>query len=137
MAKTDDDGNNDPDDYDNFQSEYDLDDDGIFDNIDTEAVESFVCMTLTDAWLSPKEQYDTNIIWIRPSVFHVDDKPSVHPNFFNRTTNDSCICPYTNDNPISNSQILHHALVRSSMRTKRGDRDKSIEHYDALRCKLQ
>ena len=42
-----------------------------------------------------------------------------------------------NVDPISDTQILIHALLRSSMRIKKGHVDNSIEHYDALRYKLR
>ena len=61
----------------------------------------------------------------------------MHPNFFNGILNDNLGSPYINDDPISNIQILHHALLKSSMRKKRGDVENSIKHYDALCCKFQ
>lgn len=65
---SDDANNNDPDYYDNFQSKYDLDDDGAFDNDDAEVGESYVYMTLTKDWLPPEEQYDADNILICPGV---------------------------------------------------------------------
>ena len=95
-------------------------------------------MTMTNEWLPPKEQYNTDNMLIRPGVFFdAGDKPSIHPNFFNATINDSCGCPYIYNDPISDTQILNHILLRSSMRIKRGDIDNSVENYDALWCKLQ
>ena len=94
-------------------------------------------MTVTDSWLPTEEQYDDDDILLHPGVVDVGDKPSIHPNFFIGTLNYSLGCPYINDNPIFNTQLFHHALLKSSMRTKGGDKDNSIGHYDALRCKLQ
>ena len=42
-----------------------------------------------------------------------------------------------NVNPISDTQILNYALLRSTMRIKKDHVDNSIEHYDALRCKFR
>ena len=88
-------------------------------------------------WLPSKDKYDDDDILLRPDVFDVGDKPVIHPNFFNDTLNDSLRCPYINDDPISNTQVFHHALLKSSMRKKRGEIDNYIKHYNALWCKLQ
>ena len=55
MAMSDDDDNNNPDDFNNFWSEYDLNDDSVFDNDDAYVGEDYVCMTLTNSWLPPEE----------------------------------------------------------------------------------
>ena len=89
-------------------------------------------MTVTDSWLPLEDEYEDDNILLRPSVFDVGDNPSIHANFSNGTLNDSLGHPYTNDNPISNTQKLPHVLLKSSMRKKRGDVDNSIKHYDAL-----
>ena len=39
---------------------------------------------------------------------------------------------YINDNPISNNQMLHHALLKSSIWIKRDNVDGYIEHYNTL-----
>ena len=135
LALADDDGDNDPGDYNEFRSNYDLDGDGVFDNDDAGNGNGYVCMAVTDSWLSLKEdEYDDDDIPLRPDVFDINDKPSIHPNFFTGTLNDSLGRPYINDNPISNTQILCHALLKSMMRKKRDDTDNSIEHYVALGC---
>ena len=118
VAMSGDDGNKNPDNYNKFWSDYDLDDECVFDNNDADIGEGYVCMTLTNFWLPPEEQYNTDDILIRPSVFDVGDKPSIHPIFFNGTINDSRGRPYINNDPISDTQVLHHALLRSSMRIK-------------------
>ena len=41
--------NNDPDNYDKFQSNYDLDNDGVFDNDNADVRKGYVCMMVTDA----------------------------------------------------------------------------------------
>ena len=63
-------------------------------------------MTVTDSWLPPENEYDDDDILLRPGVFDVGDKPSIHPNFFNGTLNDSLGRPYINDDPISNTQVF-------------------------------
>ena len=128
----------DPGDYNEFCPNYDLDDDGVFDNDDTNNGEGYVCMTVTDSWFSLGEEEDEDDdILLRPGVFDVNGILSIHPNFFNGTLNDSLGCPYINDNPISNTQVLRHVLIKSLMRKKKGDVDNSIEHYDTLWCKFQ
>ena len=47
--------NNDPDNYNEFQPNYDLDDDSVYDNDNTNNGEGYVCMTVTDSWLPPEE----------------------------------------------------------------------------------
>ena len=55
------------------------------------------------------------------------------------TNNDAIIDSkvFSNDDPLYNTQVLHHALLRSSMRIKKGNVDNYIEHYDALWCKFR
>mmetsp|Transcript_27886 Transcript_27886/g.31344 ORF Transcript_27886/g.31344 Transcript_27886/m.31344 type:complete len:206 (-) Transcript_27886:155-772(-) len=95
-------------------------------------------MTLTDKWdPSPTDVYRDDNILLRHGVFDVGDNASIHPNYFNGVLNDSLGRPYTNDDPLTPTQTLHHALLKSSMRYKKGDVEKSIDHYDAVKCKLQ
>ena len=56
LAVADDDGEDDPGDYDEFCSNYDLDDGGVFDNDDADNGEGYVCMTVTDSWLPPRRR---------------------------------------------------------------------------------
>ena len=95
-------------------------------------------MTVIDSW-DPlaDDAYEDDDILLRHGVFDTDGNPSIHPNSFHDTLNNSLGRPYTNNDPISETQVLHHALLKSSMRIKRGDVDNSIKHYDALRCKFQ
>ena len=53
VAVADDDVNDDPDDYNEFQSDYDLVNDGLFDNDDVDVEDGYVCMTVTDLWIPP------------------------------------------------------------------------------------
>ena len=123
-----DDDNDDPDDYNNFWSEYDLNGDGIFDNNDIEIGEGFVCMTLTNNWLPSKEQYDIDNIMICPGVFYVGNKLSIYPNLFNETIKDSCGCTHSNENPISNTQMFHPAILKASKRIKNGVKSDDISN---------
>ena len=96
-------------------SDYDLVDDGVFDNNDTGQGEGYICMTVTDSWYPLEDDiYEDDNILLRHGVFDDDGNPSIHPNFFHSFLNDS------NDNPISETQVLHHALLKSLMRIKRG-----------------
>ena len=56
VVMAEDDVNDDPGDYNKFWSDYDLDNDGVFDNDDADIGEVYFCMTLIDSWLPPKEQ---------------------------------------------------------------------------------
>ena len=77
-------------------------------------------MTVTDSWLFLEEdEYEDNDNYLRPGVFDVGGNPSIHPNFFNGTLNDSLSRPYIIDDSISNTQVLHHALLKSLMKKKR------------------
>ena len=137
-AFVEDDEEEDDGDYNNFCSDYDLDDNGIFDNDSINEGEAVVCMTLTDKWDSPPpDLYRYDDILLRHGVFDVGDSPSIHPNYFNGVLNESLGGPYTNDDPLTPTQTLHQALLKSSMRYKKGDVDKSINHYDVIKCKLQ
>ena len=49
LVVADDDVDDNPGDYDTFRSDYDLDDDGIFDNNDAGEREGYCCMTVTDS----------------------------------------------------------------------------------------
>ena len=119
-------------------SDYDLDDNSVFDNNDTGQGEGYICMTVTDSWYPLEDdEYEDDDILLRHGVFDDGGNPSIHPNFFHGFPNDSLDRPYINNDPISETQVLHHALLKSLMRIKRGAVDNSIEHYDALRCKLQ
>ena len=101
-----------------------------------DADEGFVCMPRTGEPFD--KQYNENDILLHPSVLSdVGVVPSIHWNFFNDTTNNSCNQPYINDDPISSTQMLHHFLLWSFIRIKRDALDKSIKHYDALQCKFR
>ena len=76
--------------------------------------------------------YEDDDILLRHGVLDTGGNPSIHPNFFHGTLNNSIGQPYTNDDPISEINILHHALLKSLMRIHRGDIMKSIEYYNAL-----
>ena len=71
-------------------------------------------MTLINSYLPLEEQYNTDITLIRPGVFDVGDNPSIHQNFFN----DSRGHPYTNNDPISNTQMSYPTILKSSKRIK-------------------
>ena len=106
MAVADDDDDEDDDDesgdYDEFCSNCDLDDDGVFDNNDTGQGERYICMTMTDSWCPLEDdKYEDDNILLGPGVFDVGGNPSIHPNFFIGTLNDSLSRPYINDDPIS------------------------------------
>ena len=132
------DDDDDPGDYNEFRSDYDLDDNSVFDNDDAGEGEGYCCMTVTDSW-DPQvdDEYEDDDILLQHGVFDTGGNPSIHPNFFHRTLNNNIGWPYTNDDPISATNIKHRALLKSSMRIKRGDVDNSIKHYDALWCKFQ
>ena len=73
-------------------------------------------MTVTDSWdLQVDDEYDNDDILFRHSVFDTGGNPSIHPNFFHSTLNNSIGRPYTNNDPISATNILHHALLQSLM----------------------
>ena len=55
LAVADDDGDDDPGDYDEFCSDYDLDGEVIFDNDDADNGEGYVCMMVTDSLLPLEE----------------------------------------------------------------------------------
>ena len=94
-------------------------------------------MTVTDSWDPHVDDEDEDDdILLQHSVFDTGDHPSIHPNFFHGTLNNSIGQPYTNDEPISTTNIVHRALFKSSMRIKRGDINNSIEHYHALQYKF-
>lgn len=76
---------------------------------------------MIDSWLTPEKQYNPDNILIRSDVFDVGDEPSMHPNFFNCISNDSRGHLYVNNNSISDTQILHHVLLRSFIRMNRGN----------------
>ena len=104
LAVADDDEDVDPGDYNEFCSDFDLDDDGVFDNEDTGQGEGYVCMTVTDSRLPLEEdEYEDDDILLPPGVFNVGGNPSIRPNFFNGTLNDSLGRPYINEDPISNA----------------------------------
>ena len=107
LVVTDDDGEDDPGDYNEFCFNYDLDVNSIFDNDNTDNGEGYVCMRVIDSWLSLEEiEYKDNDILLCPGVFDVSENISIHPSFFNGILHDSFGCPYINDDPISNIQIL-------------------------------
>ena len=82
LAVADDDDKDDPGDYDEFCSDYDLNDDSVFHNNDADNREEYVCMTVTDSWLPFEEdEYKDDDILLRHGVFDVNVNPSIHPNF--------------------------------------------------------
>ena len=89
---------------------------GVFDNDDADVGEGYVCMTLNDLWVPPKEQYNNGNMILSSGVFDINDNPSIHPNYFNITLNSSLGHPYVKDNPISNTKVLHYTLIKSSMK---------------------
>ena len=109
---------NDPGDYDEFCANYDLNNDNAFDNDNAGNKESYIYMMVTDSWNPPKDEYDDDDILVRPVMFDVGCKPSIHPNFFNGILNGNLGCSYINDDPISNTQVFHHTLLKSLMRKK-------------------
>ena len=125
LAMVYDDEEDDPGDYNEFRSDYDLDNEGVFDVDDVDSGEGFVCMAVTDAWDPHQvDKYKDDDILLRHGVFDVNSNPSIHPNFFNGILNDSLSRPHINDDLITPTQVLHYALLRSSMRKKRGDVDE-------------
>ena len=138
LVVADDDVDDDPGDYDEFCSDYNLNDDGVFDNGDAREGEGYCCMTVTDLW-DPHmdDEYEDDDILLRHGIFGTGGNPSIHPNFFHGTLNNNIGRPYANDDPISATNVLHSALLKSLMSIQRGDIMKSIEHYDALWCKFQ
>ena len=101
LAVADDDEDDGPGDYNEFRSDYDLGNDDVFDNDDTGQGEGYVCMTVTGSWFPLEDdKYEDDDILLRPGVFNVGN-PSIHPNFFHGTLNDSLSRPYINNNPIS------------------------------------
>ena len=98
MVNNDEDEDDDPDNYNDLRYNFDPDD-GVFGNAYIDVREGCVCITLTNSYLPPEEQYNTENILIRPGVFDVDDKPSIHQNFLNSNRDR----PYINDNSISNT----------------------------------
>ena len=109
----------------------------MFDNNEVGEKEAFCCMTVTNSWDPQVEDYENHNIFLQHGVFDTGGNSSIHPNFFHGTLNNSIGQPYINDDPISKTYILHYVLLKSSLRIHRGDIMKSIEHYDALRCKFQ
>ena len=95
-------------------------------------------MTGTDSW-DPlvDDEYEYDDVLLQHGIFYTGGNPSIRPNFSHSTLNNSLDQPYTNNDPISETQVLHHALLKSSMGIKRGDVDNSSKHYDALWCKFQ
>ena len=98
----DDDDDDDPDYYNDFRS----DSDGVFVEDDIGVGEWYVCMTRTSFYLPPEGQYKTVIILICPGVSAIGDRSSIYQNFF--------------DNHISNAQMFHPAILKSSKRINNG-----------------
>ena len=117
-----------------LKSNFDFNAEGVYDNDDTDDI--FVCMKCTE---DPYDkQYNNNNVHLHLGVLSdADVISSVYPNFFNDTINDSRGRPYTNTNPITDTQILHHSLLRSLVRIKRANLDNSTKDYDAFRCKFR
>ena len=70
LAVADDDDEADPGDHNKFCSNYDLDNDGVFDNDNTDNGEGYVCVTAIDSWLLLKEdEYKDDDILLPPGVF--------------------------------------------------------------------
>ena len=138
LEAADDDVDNDPVNFDEFCSDYNLDDDSVFDNDKIGKEEGFCCMTVTNSWDPHMENnYEDDNIFLQHGVFDTGGNPSIHPNFFHGTLNNSIGLLYTTNNPISKTNVLHHALLKYSLRIHRGDIMKSIEHYNAFWCKFQ
>ena len=95
----------------------------MFDNDDTGQGEGYCCMMVTDSWFPLEDdEYEDDDILLRHGVFDTGGNPSIHPNFFHDTLNNSLGWPYTNNDPISEIQVLHHALLKSSMKNQEGRR---------------
>ena len=138
VESTDDDVDDDPSDFDKFCSDYDLDDDSVFGNNDIGEVEGFCCMKVTNSW-DPhvaNEFEDADLLLLH-GVCNTGGNPSIHPNFFHSTLKNSIGRPYTNNDPISEINVLRYVLLKSLMRIHRDDIMKSIEHYDELWSKFQ
>ena len=84
-----------------------------------------------------KNDYEDGNILLQHGVFDTGGNPSIHLNFFHGPLNNSIGLPYTNNTPISETNVLHCTLIKSSLRIHRGNVMKSIEHYNALWCKFQ
>ena len=116
-----------PDNWLDLQFNYDLDTEGVFDN--NESTNTFVYMARTGG--SKDEEENNN-----SDEFQERLRPNTTPSS-NDTIIDTRNRTFVNVDPISDTQILNHALLRSSMRIKKGHVDNSIEHYDALWCKFR
>ena len=67
LTVADDDDKDDPGDYNKFRSDYDLADDSVFDNDKADNGEGYVCMTVSDFWLSlEKDEYKDGDIQLHP-----------------------------------------------------------------------
>ena len=106
----DDDNDDDPDDHNDFRS----DPGGISIEDDIGGGECDVCTTPTISYLPPEGQYETVTTLIRPGISVIGDALCIYQNFFN--------------DPISNVQMFHPAILKSSKRTNNGA--KSDETYD-------
>ena len=95
-------------------------------------------MKVTDSWnpLMDDESEDDDIL-LRYGVFDTSGNPSIHPNFFHDTLDNIPGWPYTDDNSISETNVLYRALLKSSTKIKRVDFNHSIKHYNTLWCKFQ
>ena len=107
-AFVDDDEEDDDGDYNDFRDNYDLDGDGIFDNDDSiEEGEAYVCMAVIDEWdPQPHNVYRDDDILLKHGVFDDGGNPSIHPNYFSGTLNDSLGRPYQNDDPLTPTLIF-------------------------------
>ena len=85
-------------------------------------------MTVSNSWDPQVDDNSDDNILLQHGVFDMGGNPSIHPNFFHGTLNNSIGQVYVNEDPISNTNILHCALLKSSLRIHRGDTMKSIEH---------
>ena len=88
--------------YNDFRSNSD----GVFVEDDIGVGEWYVCTTLTSYYFSPDGQYNTNITLVHPGVSGIGDKLNIYHNFFNDT--------------ISNAQMFHPAILKSSKRINNG-----------------
>ena len=138
LVEDDGDVNNDPSDFNKFCSDYDLDDDGVFDNDKIGKGEGFCCMTVTNSWDPQVENdYKDDNILLQHGVFDTGGNPSIYLNFFHGTLNNNIGLLYTNDDPISKTNVLRHALFKSLLTIYRDNIMKSIKHYNPLWCKFQ
>ena len=108
-----------PSDWLDLQNYYNLDGNSIYDN--DEHVVAFSYMTFTGpAWSDEINNEEVNQVPVEP----------VRPlDFF-------CGFQGQHDDHISGIQLFHHSLLKFSLRTKRDNANKAIEHFDAVKYKF-